>query len=197
MAAHKLILYPSRTDGPAIDTNALVQQLKSIGLIGAAFQCRDGPHHLAGERFLQLVTFLGCSPLIELEPPADAEARETACTEGRFCHVHLIANPKVIRFRANAGAPLPRCPLCRQVEARWSELLQRWETNPAHTRWKCQECGHQGQLYDLNFRRNGGFAHTFIEIWGVFPSEAVPGDTLLSSLRQLGGCDWNYMYVSD
>jgi hypothetical protein len=197
MAANKLILYPSVMDAKAIDMDALVQRLESIGLIGAAFQCRDGTHYLAGEHFLQLVSFLGCSPLIELAPPADTEDREAACLEGRFCHVHLTANRDFIRFRARAKGPLPRCPHCRQVETRWPELLERWEINPACNQWTCRECGHPGRLYDLDFRRNGGFARSFIEIWGVFPSEAVPGEALLSTLGQLGGCDWNYMYLKD
>jgi Zn ribbon nucleic-acid-binding protein len=197
MAANKLILYPSQADCPAIDIDELALRLESIGLIGTAFQCQGGTRYLAGERFLQLVTLLGCSPQIELEPPADAAAAESACAEGRFCHVRLVANRNVICFRASAQAPPPRCPHCRQVEARWPDLLQRWETNPDHPQWTCAECGHQGRLYDLNLRRSGGFAHTYIEIWGIFPSEAVPGETLLSTLQQLGDCDWNYMFVSD
>ncbi len=197
MTANKLILYPSQADTPAIDTDALAQGLQSIGLIGPAFQCQGGTHYLTGERFLQLLTFLGCSPLIELEPPADPAAREAACSEGRFCHIRLAGNRNGIRFRSSPQAPPPRCPHCRQVETRWPDLLRRWETNPDHSRWNCAECGHRGQLYDLNFRRHAGFARTFIEIWGIFPSEAVPVETLLAALRQLGGCNWNYMYVTD
>ena len=197
MATDKLILYPSQADAPAIDTDELVQGLESIGLIGAAFRCQGRTHHLVGERFLQLVTFLGCSPLIELEPPADAAAREAACAGGRFCHVHLVAHRNRIRFRAGTQAPPPRCPHCRQVESRWPDLLQGWETEPRNTQWICTECGHRGRLYDLNFRRNAGFARRFIEIWGIFPSEAIPVESLLATLRQLGGSNWNYMYIRD
>ncbi len=197
MAANKLILYPSQADGPAIDTDELVQRLDSIGLIGAAFQCQGRTHHLTGERFLQLVTFLGCSPLIELEPPADAGARESACAEGRFCHVRLATTRNVIRFRTSAQAPPPRCPHCRQVETRWPDLLQRWEAHTGHTQWTCAECGHQGRLYDLNFRRRGAFARALIEVWGIYPSEAVPAEALLSVLRQFGGCAWSHMYIND
>jgi hypothetical protein len=83
------------------------------------------------------------------------------------------------------------------VEARWPDLLRRWETSPDHSQWTCVHCGHRGRLYELNFRKNAGFARTCIEIWGIFPSEAVPVEALLAALRQLGGCNWNTMYIRD
>lgn len=197
MAADKLILYPALADGPAIDSAALLQQLEAIGLIGAAFRCQGETRYLAGERFLQLVTFLGCSPLIELEPPVDADTREADCATGRFCHLRLALHRKDIRFRSSVRAPLPRCPRCRQPETRWPELLQHWETHPGHSHWTCTACGHAGRLYDLNFRRHAGFARGFIEIWGIYPSEAVPGEALLSALQAFGDGGWRHMYIRD
>ena len=63
--------------------------------------------------------------------------------------------------------------------------------------WECRECGYQGRLFDLNFRHRGAFAHSFIDICGIHPAEAVPGETLLTTLGELSGCDWRYMYLQD
>jgi hypothetical protein len=59
------------------------------------------------------------------------------------------------------------------------------------------ECGYQGRLFDLNFRQRGAFGHSFIDIWGIHPAEAVPGETLLTTLGELSGCDWRYLYLQD
>ena len=83
------------------------------------------------------------------------------------------------------------------VRARWPELIERWRTDARATQWECRECGYHGRLFDLNFRQRGAFGHSFIDIWGVHPAEAVPGETLLATLGELSGCDWRYLYLQD
>ena len=197
MAVHKLLLYPAKPDCPLAATDSLAEELQSIGLIGASFGCKSERRYRTGDRFLQLITFLGCSPAIELDPPADKSERETACENGRLCHIRLSRTLSGPRFRADRQMPPPRCPQCRKPELQWRELIDRWRDTPGETRWSCRECGYHGQLFDLNFRKSGGFGNTFIEIWGIYPSEAVPGDSLLSKLKGLTGVDWNTMYIKD
>lgn len=197
MAAYKLLLYPAELDSSPTSLDTLVSGLSSIGLLGAPFQYRGETCHLAGGRFLQLITFLGCAPSIELEPPGDHAELEAACENARFCHIRLSQTQQRPQFRADERLPAPRCPRCRQPEQHWPDLLQAWCDAPDRNRWECTECGYQGRLFDLNFRGKGGFGKTFVEIWGIYPSEAVPGESLLSSLGELSGHAWKYMYVKD
>jgi hypothetical protein len=197
VTVHKLVLYPAQVDGTAVDTAVLVTALQAIGLV-AAPACHDpASGYRAGEHFLQLVSFLGCSPTIELEPPVDPRECERACASGRLCHIRFPSLEKRVRFRADSRLPTPRCPQCRTAEDRWAELIECWRADPRENRWVCRECAYHGKLFDLNFRRRGAFGHSFIEIWGIHPSEAVPGESLLATLGELSGCEWRYMYLQD
>lgn len=190
MPANKLLLYPADPDFIPLDATALCSHLQGIGLAGTAFEHRGDIRYLAGDRFLQLITFLGCSPAIEFIPPQDTAERDTATDSGAFCHIRLSLSASEPVFRANRQLPPPRCPACRKPAADWQESRR-------NNQWTCRQCGFDGRVYDLDFRRHGGFARTFVEIWGIYPSEAVPVDALLTSLQTFSGCDWKYMYVSD
>jgi hypothetical protein len=197
VAVHKLVLYPAQVDHPAVGNTALVTALQAIGLVAAPV-CHDpAGGYRAGEHFLQLVSFLGCSPAIELEPPLDPGECERACTSGKLCHIRFPSRENSIRFRSDDRLPAPRCPHCRTADERWPELLARWCADPRETGWVCRECGHHGRLFDLNFRQRGAFGRSFIDIWGIHPAEAVPDESLLSTLGELSGGDWNYLYLQD
>lgn len=197
MAVYKLLIYPTDPERPVPAIEDVGARLQSLGLLGTPFKCRGKTRYLAGERFLQLITFLGCSPNIELEPPADRDELDAACNSGRFCHLRLAPSPDRLRFRADPHMPAPRCPQCRQVVRHWPALLEDWQATPENYRWECKACGYRGTLFGLNFRRKGGFGRLFIEVWGIFPSEAVPGASLLATLGELSGCPWHYLYVQD
>lgn len=197
MAAYKLLLCPRIIDCPGVTPDALAETLHSIGLIGKAFRHRDEVRYEAGQRFFQLLTFLGCSPAIEIELPIDPSRREAACAEGHICHIRLFHNANSPSFRVNRHITPPRCPQCRKPEPQWQELINTWRSDPEQTAWNCSQCGHQGRVYDLNFRKTGAFGRVFVEIWGIYPSEAVPGEALLNSLGALNHCPWNYFYVQD
>ena len=197
MAVHKLVLYPAQIDRTAVENETLAAALQAIGLIAAPV-CHDpASGYRTGARFLQLLSFLGCSPAIELEPPVDPGECEHACASGKLCHVRLPSQEHQLRFRADSRLPAPRCPQCRKAEDHWPKLIERWHADPQETRWACRACGHRGRLFDLNFRHRGAFAHSFIDVWGIHPAEAVPDDTLLTTLGEFTDCDWKYMYLQD
>lgn len=196
MAAHKLLLLPTDPSRPAVGLDRLAECLQAICLIGKPVPLNDGQFYPTGDRFLQLVIFLGCSPLIELDPPADPAELGNASAEGRFCHVFLTETERV-QFRADGQTHTARCPQCRKPEPDWKALIQAWQQEPVDTGWQCAACGHAGQLTDLLFRKTAGFGKTWVEIRGIHPSEAVPGDALLAALRALSGCDWNTLYLKE
>ena len=147
MSAYQLVLHPAEADAaPAPDS--VTDSLRIMGLLDTAFPLGRRIHFAAGPRFLELVTFLGCSPAIELEPPPDPAEREAAALAGRFCHVHVT--------------PASDNPVARPR--------------------------FQG--------RGTATARLFIEIWGVYPSEAVPAPSLLAGLADTTGVLWKYFYSS-
>ena len=160
MTAHKLLLHPADPSCPAVGLERLAECLQAIGLIGKPVPLNDGQFYPTGDRFLQLVTFLGCAPLIELDPPADPAQ-------------------------------------CRKPEPDWKALIQAWQQDPVNTLWQCTACGHADRPTDLRFRKTAGFGKTWVEIRGIHPSEAIPGDALLAALRALSGCDWNTLYMKE
>ncbi len=195
MSSHQLLLCPAEADGPALEADRLAARLREIGLTGDAVRVAGATVYPTGDRFLQLITFLGCAPAIELDLPAEAAARRAACADGAVCHVR-IASHAALRFRGDLRA-VPRCPACRQAVAHWRERIGAWFEDPENTHWQCVHCGYTGRLYALNFRKTGGFARTFIEIHGIHAAEAIPVAALLDTLRDFSGGAWKLLYVTD
>lgn len=196
MSAYKLLLHPADPDCTPPAATTLAAGLQAIGFIAAPVAVADGVFYPTGANFLQLVSFLGCSPAIELEPPADPAALATARERGSFVHVYIDSGPR-LRLRAANGAPPPRCPACRQPVADWHAAVSAWREDPAALAWTCRHCGHAARLTDLQFRRTAAFARAWVEVRGIYPSEAVPNDALLARLRELAGCDWRYLYLQE
>ena len=111
MAAQKLILLPTDPACPPVGSDRLAKKLQAIGLIGPPRAVNNDTFYPTGEHFLQLVTFLGCSPMIELEPPSDPVTLAADSAAGKFCHVFL-SSAESLRFRSDPRTPAPRCPAC-------------------------------------------------------------------------------------
>jgi hypothetical protein len=76
--AQALVLYAGHDCRPGADAGELAAGLRQIGLIGDSIMVDGESRYQAGEHFLDSISFLGCSPYIELEPGAD---------DTPFCHV--------------------------------------------------------------------------------------------------------------
>ena len=196
MPAHKLILLPENPLCPPVDCGQLADVLQSIGLIGEPLELENRRFFPTGDRFLQLISFLGCSPMIELEPPTDRSTLASASADGKFCHLFLDCSKSLV-FRTDSQCPPARCPDCRQPVADWRNIIENWKYNPAQADWTCASCDYHGPFTGLNLRKAGGFGRTFIEIRGIYPSEAVPTDTLLASLQRLTDAPWKTIYIKE
>jgi hypothetical protein len=194
--AYKLILLPADPLCPPVNREQLAGELQTIGLTGAPVTLEDEVFYPTGDNFLQLVSFLGCSPMIELEPPADRATLLAASAAGKFCHIFLSCTES-LTFRADSQCPPPRCPDCRQPVADWQTTIDAWKVSRAQSDWTCASCGFTGQLSGLQFRKAAGFGRTFIEIRGIYPSEAVPTEALLAPLQRLTGGPWKTIYIKE
>jgi len=194
--ADKLILLPADPHVGADDCSDLAACLQNIGLIGGQSAHASGLFYPTGDRFLQLVSFLGCSPSIELEPPRNRTELDQAVANGRFCHIVLVCET-TLQFRADRQTRPPRCPHCGHPVPDWQVHIRTWQDNPAESHWSCTACGEAGELTDWVFRKTAGFGKVFLEIRGIYPSEAVPGEALLAALAEHTGGTWRYMYIKE
>jgi hypothetical protein len=152
--------------------------------------CPDGPRLLAGPRFLELLTFLGCSPYVEVVPPAGLA--DPCQGLARFCHLRVPPFAAGPRLRRSPQGPAPRCPRCRApVEGGPADLEAAVRSGTDRV---CPRCGRASPAHALDWRQSAGVGRAFLEVWGIHPGEAVPGDELLDTLERLTGGPWHWFY---
>ncbi len=186
MPANQLVLHPERPELVPADAAALLQRLTEIGFIAGTLSYEGREHYRPGEEFLQLITFLGCSPVVALgEPGATGE---------EFCHIQFDGPHATPLFLSGGNVKVPRCPGCGYRLESWQPEVDAWRADPAH-QWHCPNCGKAYTLPQLRWRQCAGFGRYFIRVWGVFEGEAVPSEDLFNALRSATGFDWRYFYL--
>jgi len=176
-------LSPQRTPPPA----AVLDYLREADFIGRSLDAAEETF-VVGERFLQLITFMGCSPHIELEPPADG---------GPFCHVRLIGPLPQPQLLQGENTQPPRCAQCRGRLTQWREGLPDWCADPEGAEIRCPRCGHRQTPVELGWRRHAGFGRLFVAVEDIFPGEAVPVPSFLKGLERATEVGWDYFYIRE
>ena len=177
---HSLLLYCETPLWRPMAPEHVARVLEDTGLIGAAKNSGELLYR-AGEQFLSLITFLGCSPQVSVT--------EDEATDGQpVCRVRLHDFENV-QLLESCPPPALRCARCRVPQQRPSSLDYDQQLS-------CAKCGESAPLYQFDWRRGAGFGRFFVEIENVFPHEALPADRLISALEALSGSRWNYCYLS-
>ncbi|MEA3303091.1 MAG: hypothetical protein U9Q75_07455, partial [Pseudomonadota bacterium] len=137
--------------------------------------------YFAGEMFLQLITFMGCSPHIRFEPEDEQDKG--------YCYVTL-ADYETLQVRVSEHARPPRCYACKKpVGKGWQTAVLQAEMIT------CPHCHQQQQPDQLSWRNDSGMGHFFIEIHNIFPGEAQPVANLLQLLQSIDASQWRYFYL--
>lgn len=191
MQRNCLIIHPETAETEIAEAD-LVESLRVQGLIAGTFRDHGRQYYLAGERFLESIVFLGCSPQLRLSPP---QGDDPAGQQEEFCHVQIEATPGRTQFLGMDNTREPICPNCGCRVTDWREMVHTWTHNPADYHWQCPGCSTRWPVAALNWRKSAGFARCALLIWGVHESEAVPAEPLLSRLRGLTGSPWRYFYA--
>ncbi|MFQ5643702.1 MAG: hypothetical protein ACE5FQ_08380 [Thiogranum sp.] len=175
-----LYLHPADALWQPAEYDAMIDALCATGLIGRPGAQAGTDGFPAGDRFMQQIMFLGCSPQPVFDPSQAQDGSQPCC-------VHLRCYEEV-RFLGTERCPAVRCAGCR-TPAR----LPGPHSHDAL--YRCGQCGNESRFPDLDWRKGAGFGRFFIEISGVYPHEAVPSDALLNTLGTLSGCHWKYFYT--
>ena len=187
MEENLLIIHPRDADRVPTDIAALKGVLTEIGFIGDSFEFNGQSHYKPGNQFLQLITFLGCSPVVSLGEPG--------ATGKEFCHIHIGETSEGPTAYYGSNTKPPRCPSCGYREKEWHTTLDAWNAAKSNYLWQCPKCDKRYPLPVLKWRQSAGFCRFTIMIWGIFEGEAVPTEQLLEQLENESGFTWNYFYL--
>jgi DNA-directed RNA polymerase subunit RPC12/RpoP len=183
----RLILTPEDPYFVPNQIDAILHRLEKIGLVGRPLE--NGNGYLLGDAFMQLVTFMGCSPAIRLEPDDSGEA---------FCHLLSKGPYPKPRLIGGKNTQPPRCNACRKRISDWQGLFQDGSLKEADRLFVCPHCNHPQDPAKLDFRQSGGCGRIFLFIENIFPQEALPSPTLLNALQQESEQQpWCYFYQQE
>lgn len=143
--------------------------LKSIKLIGEKL---SESQYAVGDNFLSHLTFMGCSPSIELEPHPDKP----------YCYIE-IENYKNRQFVSGVNLKKARCTLCKG------------EFKSVTEKATCSNCQEVLELEKINWRKSAFVAKTWIIIGNIYELEAIPNDGLLDTLEKETGVEWKPAYI--
>lgn len=185
-----------------IELAELIKGLSEIKFIGkpvfAAEQedTQNSYEFCVGDAFLSSVTFMGCSPYIELEPPKTLKPNEKA--DFCFIRVSKSKNENII-YHAEQLSELktvPRCNQCRKVISNWNEQIQSIESASNSMKLTCPNCAVVLTSKDLDWRKVSGVGNIFVEVLNVYLQEGVPTDPFLQQLKEISSSEWQYFYTS-
>ncbi|QEP42925.1 hypothetical protein D5085_07195 [Ectothiorhodospiraceae bacterium BW-2] len=160
----------------------LLQQLQ---LISTPLLFRGQSHYRPGEKLFDHLTFLGCSPVVALG--------ELGATGEEFCHIELQSSAQLAFIGGQNVKPL-RCRECQHATAAWRPFIEQWQHSPLDSRWYCEQCHQPHDLLTTPWRKSAAFGHSFVKIWGVFESEAIPSPQLMEQLGQVTATPWHHFY---
>lgn len=164
-AEFKLMLYPSDSSY-LYDGDKMVYFLKSKELIENNI---GGNRYSTGSQFVSLLTFMGCSPDIELEPQNNKP----------YCYVELETRDKP-EFVSGSNLKKSRCTHCKK------EIT---------TPFICPHCQQAHKPEKINWRKTAFLAQSWITIGNIYELEAIPSDLFLDALEKETGTKWKPAYI--
>lgn len=186
-----LILYPDDTLWQPEQSEAVVATLQQKKFIADKIKDKNQSFYV-GDKFLEQIAFMGCAPNIEFV------AREN---NSKFCFVHIINLTSPQLFHSTKQARAPHCPLCKKAETNWQQTINKTGenrvdkiSNKAQSEIHCNQCNNTSPIETFNWRKSAGYARFFIEIFDIYPREAIPQQAFLDSLKMLHPVDWQYFY---
>jgi hypothetical protein len=183
----RLVLTPKNPYLLPENPTAIFSKLHEIGLISTPLPNDQG--YLLGEAFMRLITFMGCSPYIRLEPDESDEP---------FCHLLLDGPHPRPKLLVGKNSVPPRCENCRRRLGEWQTIFKTWQDKPQGWQFNCPHCGHSQDPATYDFKQSAGCGRFLLFVENIFPQEAIPAQSLLNILEQSSqGEPWLYFYQQE
>jgi len=179
----RLILHPRDYEYIPDNRVAILQQLETVNFINQSII--NSGLHLAGDDFSNLLTFLGCSPEINLSPE-DGD---------NFCSIAVSEVHENSILLGYTSTSVPRCPECNHKIRDWKQHFHHWKKGEYI--YTCSECQANTSVTKLKWRQEGGYGRFCIAINHIHPHEAVPAEKLLNALQQVSHTEWTYFYATN
>jgi hypothetical protein len=125
---------------------------------------------------MEYINFLGCSPSL---------------SSGEIESSLYLHGFKFLTGLGGESIETLRYPVCKHPVDNPAHLLA---SISSKLDWTCPECGNQGKIEGINWRKSAGISCFFIEISHIFPKEAIPNDSLLQKLNQCTDSRWSWFY---
>ena len=122
---NRLFLYCTDLDYYPENPKKFIRQCQEYGLISAPDNNLSENDYRVGDRFLQYITFMGCSPYLKIEPEDEHDRN--------YCYVHVEYSPEVIRFVSGKHTTMPVCPACKKTLDQDSHFIRRWHEDEKYT----------------------------------------------------------------
>jgi hypothetical protein len=184
----RLILTPQSPYYIPDDLPGLIAELQNIGFISTPLS-GSLERYLLGENFMQWVTFMGCSPFIQLEPGAP---------EQPFCHFVVDGPSLRPRLKKGKNTTPPRCSHCRKRLPGWREIFDTWRLQTPGWQANCPHCAQAQDPATYDFRQTASCGRLFLLLENIFPQEAIPAPALLNLLQAASGDQpWHHFYQQD
>ena len=174
---NRLLLYAGPGKSKLCRAQELEAHLKELGFIAEA--CETGSNdYCTGKSFINLITFLGCSPDIALSP-GDGDP---------YCFVRLHDMTDEYRLYHGLNTRPPRCTVCQKTRDDWQHCLQDDF---------CGQCSLDDRAGTLRWRRQAALSRLVMEVMNIYPHEAVPSSQLLTFLGDVSDVEWGYAYLQE
>lgn len=178
-----LFLSPVNASYNINDLPAFLSELQETGFISGPVNEQADSTFYTGERFLEHIAYMGCSPAVQFEPSEDSDG---------FCHIRLHQFEDAILIASRKQSRAPHCPSCNKPVKSFDPQHQGIDNTPAQI--VCESCNTSSATPAFNWRKMGGYARTFIEVTDIFPKEAIPQQSFIDSLSTITGTQWHYFY---
>ena len=167
--SYSLFLYPDAGSSCSIKKPELENFLIQHQFCASIENQENAVTLTGGRQLMDYITFLGCSPALE--------------SGGTASTISLHAFERVCGLGGESIQTI-RFPGCKHPISDPATLLS---DHSPDDHWQCPDCGQQGTMHSINWRKTAGFAKIFIEVTPIFPGEAIPSDKLLNLLHSISG----------
>ena len=183
----RLVLTPEDPYHQPGDMASILALLQDIGFIGEPL-AEGGYRYLLGENFMRLVSFMGCSPSILLQPGKPGQS---------FCHLVVDGPSAQPRLLHGKNTVAPRCAACRKRLPNWQTSFKTLSLEGPGYQAPCPYCGGLQDPVTYDFRQSAGCGCLFLCVEEIFPQEAIPAPDLLAHLWRATHQAWRYFYQQE